>query len=100
MAGELPDAEQHAHGFVILQEPIGAGRMGRGMIMGVTPVRLDVQAESDETASVVTGTTGTLMSGSDGGARILWKESGTGEKWGIVQCPTGGAGGGSPNLVL
>lgn len=100
MALVAPDEDAHADRICILQEPIAAGKLGRGLILGVTPVRLDVQAEDDRVASVVTGETGSLKTGSTGAARILWKEAGTGEVWGIVQIPSGGAGGGSPNLVL
>lgn len=95
-----PDEELQADRFCILQEPIAAGALGRGLILGVTPVRLDVTAEDDRTATIVTNETGTLRTGSSGAARILWKEAGTGERWGIVQIPSGGSDGGSPNLVL
>jgi hypothetical protein len=95
-----PDQDAHSDRICILQEPIAAGKLGRGLILGITPVRLDVQAEDDRVAAVVTGETATLKTGSTGAARILWKEAGTGEVWGIVQIPSGGAGGGSPNLVV
>lgn len=95
-----PDEEAHADRFCILQEPIAAGALGRGLILGVSPVRLEVTAEDDRTATIVSGETGSLTTGSSGAARILWKEPGTGPKWGIVQIPAGGSGGGSPNLVL
>jgi hypothetical protein len=49
-----PDENAHADRICILQEPIAAGALGRGLILGVTPVRLDVQAEDDREASVVT----------------------------------------------
>ena len=95
-----PDEDAHVDRICILQEPIAAGKLGRGLILGITPVRLNVQVEEDRVASVVTGETGSLKTGSTGAARILWKEAGTGAVWGIVQIPSGGAGGGSPNLVL
>ncbi len=95
-----PDEEAHADRFCILQEPIAAGALGRGLILGVSPVRLEVTAEDDRTAMIVSAQTLSLTTGSSGAARILWKEPGTGQKWGIVQIPAGGSGGGSPNLVL
>ncbi len=95
-----PDEDLHANRFCILQEPIAAGAVGRAMVAGVTPVGLNVSAADDELAKVVTDETGTLTTGTEGGARILWMEPGTGPRWGIVQFPAGGAGGGSPNLVL
>ncbi len=99
-SGISPDEDVHANRFCILQEPIAAGGIGRAMVAGVTPMRLDIDAEEDELAAIVTDETGSLATGSEGGARILWKEPGTGAAWGIVQFPAGGAAGGSPNLVL
>jgi hypothetical protein len=90
MAVVAPDKDTHVDRICILQEPVAAGKLGRGLILGVTPVRLDVQAEDDRVAAVVTGETGSLKTGITGVARILWKESGTGEVWGIVQIPAGG----------
>ncbi|MCK6487967.1 MAG: hypothetical protein L6R48_06510 [Planctomycetes bacterium] len=49
----IPDQDAHADRFCILQEPIIAGALGRGLIVGVTPVRLDVQADDDRVATVV-----------------------------------------------
>jgi hypothetical protein len=101
LAVVAPDEAAHADRFCILQEPVTAGALGRGLILGVSPVRLEVTAEDDRAATLVTGQTGSLATGTEGAARILWKEAGTGQKWGIVQIPAGGSGGGgSPNLVL
>jgi hypothetical protein len=96
----LPDADQHADRLCILQEPIAAGALGRGLLLGVTPVRLEVTSEDDRAATVTTDNPSLLTTGTDGSARILWKEPGTGPKWGLVQIPAGGSAGGSPNLVL
>lgn len=81
----VPTAD-HAEKFVILTEPLAAGRLGKGMVSGVTPVKLSVQSEDDEYAAVKVGETGFLETG-QGPAQILWKEPGTGTKWGIVQFP-------------
>ena len=83
--------------FVILVEPIAAGRFGKAMIAGVSPVKLDVQSESDGYADAADSVTGSLKTASSGPVRILWKETGTGVKWGVVQFPIGG--GGSGNVV-
>jgi len=88
----IPTAS-HASKFVILIEPIRKDRIGKAMIAGVTPVQLDVQSETDENAGAAAGVTATLKTGSTGSAKILWKESGTGTKWGVAQFPVGGAGG-------
>jgi hypothetical protein len=95
-----PDEDEHGDRLCILQEPVAAGALGRGLILGVSPVRLQVTAEDDRTATVTTGDPSVLTTGAAGSARILWKEPGTGERWGLVQIPAGGGAGGSPNLVL
>ena len=95
-----PDADQHRDRMCILQEPIAAGALGRGLIVGVSPMRLQVQADDDRMATIITDDASALTTGAEGAARILWKEAGTGAKWGLVQIPAGGAGGGSPNLVV
>ncbi len=74
----------HAGRYVVLQEPIPAGKMGRGMVIGVTPVNLDVVADTDRFAEVADGVSTSLKTSTVGSARILWKESGTGAKRGVV----------------
>jgi hypothetical protein len=82
----------HAGRYVVLQEPIPAGKIGRAMVIGVTPALLDVTAESDRFAEVVSTVATSLKTGTTGSARILWKESGTGAKRGVVML-TGETGG-------
>lgn len=74
----------HAGRYVVLQEPIANGKIGRAMVIGVTPALLDVTAESDRFAEVVSTVATSLKTGTTGSARILWKESGTGSKRGVV----------------
>jgi len=75
----------HAGNFAVLVEPIQAGQIGRACILGACPVKVNVVSASDTFADVEAGVTGRLKSGSSGAARILWKESGTGEKWAVVK---------------
>jgi len=81
-----------AETFVILQEPVAAGAFGQALIGGVTPVMLDVVDEAHASAFAADSISGHLVSGA-GLARILWKETGTGLKWAVVQFPVGGSGG-------
>ena len=74
----------HAGRYVVLQEPIAAGELGRAMVIGVTPVNLDVVDEAHRYAEVDTGATGSLITKASGSARILWKESGTGSRRAVV----------------
>lgn len=92
-----PDSATHAGRYVVLQEPIPAGKMGRAMVIGVTPVNLDVTADSDRFAEVATGVSASLKTGTTGSARILWKESGTGAKRGVVML-TGEATSSAPHV--
>lgn len=75
-----------AEKFVVLQEPLQSGQFGRAMISGITPVKLDVQDEGDAYAGAVGDEPRWLKTGG-GPARILYKDAGTGEKWGVIQFP-------------
>lgn len=77
LVGVAADVEQHAGQFAVLLEPIANGSLGLGLRCGLTPCRLQVDAEWHKFADVSTGTT-ELVSKPGGGARILYKESGTG----------------------
>jgi hypothetical protein len=76
-------AADHRQSFCVLQEPVASGEMGLGLVWGVTPCQVDVRLATDAFAGVTTAEYGKL-SGGDGGAQILWKESGTGTKWAVV----------------
>lgn len=87
--GVTPATASHVGKFVILLEPIPSGRIGRGLLMGVCPVKVNFAAADDDYADVADGEAGYLASGSTGAASILWKESGTGEKWALVSVGAG-----------
>lgn len=78
--------------IVITTEPIPAGICGRALTFGLTPVQLQVVSEVDAYAGPQAGQTDKLTTGGSGTARIYFKESGTGLKWGVVLIPvsTGG----------
>lgn len=79
--GTLP---QPGKPFAITQEPIPAGAVGAVILTGTTPVRITVTEETLVTAGP-TDAVNNLITAPNGPARILWKESGTGEKWAVVQ---------------
>lgn len=70
--------------FVILQEPIGAGKIGRGMVCGVTAVQVDMVTSLDPWADVISADSTKLRSGPFGSARILYAPAGTGTVWALV----------------
>ncbi len=79
--------------IVILQQPIAYGDVGRAVLTGITPVKINVTDEDHEYATLewnsgaYPGMTYTdhLISANEGPAYILWKETGTGTKWAIVR---------------
>lgn len=87
-------AEEHEGKFVVLAEPLDVDQIGRAYVAGCFPAMVNVIAEADEFADVNPGVTTSLKSTSSGAAKIIWKESGTGEKLAIVLVGGGGGGGG------
>lgn len=81
--GVAPDADVHRELFCVLPAPLADGRIGLGLIAGITPVLIDVRLETDAYAGCKTDELGKLEGG-DGFAKILSKETGTGDKWAIV----------------
>lgn len=72
--GVTPNEEAHFGRFVVLQEPLKRGMIGRACLSGLTHVRLNVLDEDDEFADVETGCCENLTTGTAGSAFILWKE--------------------------
>ena len=71
--------------FVILQEPVKSGEVGRGMLIGVSAVQIDMVDATDDWADVISGDSSKLRSGPFGSSRIVYVPSGTGTKWGYVE---------------
>jgi hypothetical protein len=84
LSGVTPTAD-HAGRFAVLQEPLADGAIGRACVCGVSPVQVDVIDENHGFAEVEEGETGSLQSAESGSATLLYKESGTGLKWAVVQ---------------
>jgi len=88
LSGVTPAAGTHNGRFVVLLDPLGAGRIGRACASGLTVAKVDVSDEAHGYADIDNGDASHLASGSSGAAKILWKESGTGEKWAVVKLET------------
>ncbi|MBD3671910.1 MAG: hypothetical protein HUJ26_00155 [Planctomycetaceae bacterium] len=82
VAGELPDEDPD---WCVLQQPLADGAIGRAVLSGLTWVRIDVIDEADTHCVATAGETGFLESSTSGPGFILWKESGTGEKWALIR---------------
>lgn len=76
--------------FAILAEPVGAARTDGfkftvpAVVQGVTPCKIQVSDSGHGYATPSGSYTDRLASAANGPARILWKESGTGTKWAVV----------------
>lgn len=84
--------------FAVTLEPIPTDQIGRAVVMGVAVANLSVTSSGDTYASCTTATD-KLTTGTTGTAKILWKESGTGSKLGLVLMQGVGAGGTAPNDI-
>lgn len=75
------------HGrFVVLTRSIPAGKIGEGVLWGVTPVKINVTTLDPQYqfADVEDDEFSRLRMVRNGTARILWKEPGTGVVWALV----------------
>lgn len=99
LTGETPSTSTHAGKFAILLEPLKNNSIGLAMVSGVSQVRLSVTSETDTCADLSDGNAALLKTASTGPAQILWKETGTGTKWGVVRFPFATGGGSAIQLV-
>lgn len=84
VTGGLAHAGSPPLAFVVAQRPIEPGKLGLCVISGTTAARIHVLATSDATCELRAGETA-LVSSPIGGAPILWKEPGTGERWAVIE---------------
>ena len=89
-SGKKVSADNKDKPFAILQVPLESEKLGKALLQGITPVKVNIGNESHEYAKLDAAG---LVSAGTGIGRILWKESGTGEKWALLQLGGGGSGG-------
>ncbi len=89
MKGELAITAPYLGRWGIAWEPIGNGEVGWVCVAGVTPTKMYVYEDVPGYAAVRVGATSTdrfwPVADSWGGARVLYRESGTGFKWGLIR---------------
>jgi hypothetical protein len=78
-AGETPDADTHVDKWAILYEPLRKSAAGWAVCAGVHAAQVSFATENEMYANLAAGAT--TLKGAGGGARVLYKESGTGTKW-------------------
>jgi len=89
--GFVPGGPWHIGRYAVLLDPLADGAIGRGIVAGVTPVRLLVDPNRlYDYAEVQEGQTGALRNVPHGSARVLWVEgTGSTERWAIVRLNDG-----------
>ncbi len=85
---EIDDADNT---FVVIQEPIEKDKIGYAKITGVTIAKITVSSETDKYA-VLDTLTKKLKTATSGITKILWRQTGTGEKWAVILLGSGSAG--------
>ena len=95
---EKPSSSNLTKPAAVLLEPLSAGKVGRAILCGVTPIRVTISAATDEFAGV--DATGVLLTATTGAFRLLWKDTGTGaNKWAVAQFPYATGSGSAIQLV-
>lgn len=90
LTGVDPVLATHQGKFVVLLEPLEDGKIGRAVISGVVPVKIDVMDTGHAFADIQAGDTTNLESRAVGSARILYIEPpvgsdpATGVHWAVV----------------
>lgn len=86
--------------YAILVGPIAAGEIGLAMILGVTPAKVTINDSEDGYAVPKAGSSGEMESATTGVARILWKGTGSGSQWCLLQLGGAGSGGGDEKALM
>jgi hypothetical protein len=84
--------------YAVLLEPLESGEVGRACVAGVCQVQLNV-IDADHQWADVDDAAYTLRTSNTGGARILWKDTGTGTKWAMVLLGAAGGTAESPDEI-
>jgi len=89
LTGDTPDEDDHLGKFGVCVEPIEAGTIGRAIISGAATCKINVGDADHGFAELKDSDNTQLQSCVHGPAEILYKESGTGAKWGVVRIGNG-----------
>jgi len=77
--GETPSTSSHVDKWCVLAEPLADGDIGWAYLAGVHAAQVSFATANQMYANLDDGET--MLKGAWGGARVLYKESGTGTKW-------------------
>lgn len=71
--------------IVVLLEPIRSGEVGRAVIDGMVPARIQVNSATDRFAILDGSSVGRLKTDASQGVQIIYKAGSSGEQWSIVR---------------
>lgn len=92
----ITPTSSHAGGLcAVLLEPAVNNQVVTAAVGGVCQVKIAVSDASHTHADVTPGDSTKLTSAESGTIQILWKETGTGDKWAVVRFGGGGGGTGT-----
>ena len=77
-------AAGHEGRFVVCADPLADDALGYAFVAGICPVQIDVTDADCDYAEMLATDDEKLITHPAGSAQILWKESGTGTKWGLI----------------
>ncbi len=84
--GVVPSIANHsASRFVITAEPIANNSIGRAYATGCAAAKVYIYDQTHKFADILDSDKTRLKSTVSGPVTILWKESGTGEKWAVIR---------------
>jgi hypothetical protein len=84
--GVVPSSVNHSDSrFVITAEPIANNSIGRAYSTGCVPTKVYIYDQKHNFADIIDNDKTRLKSTEYGPVAILWKESGTGEKWAVIR---------------
>lgn len=86
--GDAPSIPGDEGKWCVLLSPASDQQIVRAVAGGVVQVKVFVNASTDEWAEAADADSGKLTTGPVGTARILYKETGTGEKWALISFPS------------
>lgn len=79
-----PTLASHSHSFCVLLDPLKSGGMGRAVVGGVVQVKV-TGSLSTKWARVTDNDSTKLTASNVGACRLLWSDSGSGERWALVR---------------
>lgn len=83
--GATPATTTHKYKWAVLLDGLGENEVGRAVLGGLVLVKVNIVHAADERCTITNSDATKLTSGAWGRGRIFKAESGTGDKWALVE---------------